>query len=308
MHNDTRLCQSANKHRVIGLIETGECARAVAAGITQVSETPETHVTLPRVEIIEKTQSVKAEKPFVQFNEKPKFSVNQMFANIENLTDMVITGASPALLVTGVGGLGKSYTVMERFKRRGLIKSTDHTLGDFTLVKGKTTAKDLFNTLYTNREGIVIYDDCDTALEDKNAIMILKGALDSDDRTITWGAEMKKASDLPRSFEFKGGFISISNKFQEDIDQAIRTRVDMVNLVMTTEEKLERIETVLEHIEGYTMEVKMQALSFLKEYAHITTDLNFRTLTKVSKYCKYAMDTPEANCDWKALALSTISA
>jgi hypothetical protein len=57
----------------------------------------------------------------------------------------------------------------------------------FTQIKGFSTAKNMFRTLYENNGSTIIFDDCDSILKDAIAINILKAALDSyDKRVITW--------------------------------------------------------------------------------------------------------------------------
>jgi hypothetical protein len=59
------------------------------------------------------------EAPQLQTN-KTRFSVHQRFQFIEDLTDMVISGESKALIISGDGGLGKTFTVSQRLKAAGL--------------------------------------------------------------------------------------------------------------------------------------------------------------------------------------------
>lgn len=321
--NGVRLCQSANKHRVIEQIETGKCTKALMAGIMEVSENPSMHMDTPKVTVVERHTVAVNSRKHVATEEKPHFPVNDRFKFLEDYTDMVITGAIPSLLVTGDGGLGKSFTVMNRFNIRGLRNAMSFlpadagcevdpnvltNMGDYIVIKGSSTAKGLYRALYENRDSIVIFDDCDKVLEDKTAIMILKAALDSTEkRIINWNADMAKSDNLPKSFEFKGGCIFISNKLQTDIDQAIKSRALRVDLTMTTDEKLDRMTAILPNVPEYSDNIKNDALRFLKAHANIATDLNMRTLVNICKIRK-SSDENEGISSWESLAKYAISA
>lgn len=320
--NGVRLCQSSNKHRVIEQIETGKCTKALMAGITQVSETPSMQMDSHVVAVVERRNPVIDNRKHVATEEKPHFPVNDRFKFLEDYTDMVITGAIPSLLVTGDGGLGKSFTVMNRFNIRGLRNamaflpadgseidsSVLANMGDYIVIKGSSTAKGLYRALYENRESIVVFDDCDKVLEDKTAIMILKAALDSTEkRVISWNADMAKSDNLPKSFEFKGGCIFISNKRQCDIDQAIKSRAMRVDLTMTVTEKLDRMAAILPSVSDYCETIKNDALNFLIAHASIATDLNMRTLINICKIRK-SSDEHEGISSWEQLAKYAISA
>ena len=174
---------------------------------------------------------------------------------------MVINNQTPSLVVVGQGGLGKTHTIKQAIYDNCLLNE------EFAFIKGYSTARGLYNTLYDNNGKLIIFDDCDSVLEDKVAINILKSALDSyEKRTITWSAKMTKGDVYPQSFDFTGRIIFISNKSKEKIDKAILSRSLTVDLSMTADEKIERMEFILENIlPDYEMEIKQDAINFLKE-------------------------------------------
>ena len=135
------------------------------------------------------------------------FTINQKFEYLENLTQMVVNGITPSLILVGEGGIGKSHTV------KSVINSLDIPESNYTFIKGYSTARGLYNTLYDNNGKIIIFDDCDSVLDDRVAVNILKSALDSyDSREISWLAKMTKSDEYPNKFEFTGQIIFISNK------------------------------------------------------------------------------------------------
>ena len=100
----------------------------------------------------------------------------------------------------------------------------------FTVIKGYSTPKGLYRTLFENRNGVIVFDDCDSVLRDPVSLNLLKGALDSyERRIISWRADIRD-EDLPTSFEFRGRVIFISNLGSNQIDQAIISRSMAVDL------------------------------------------------------------------------------
>ena len=206
------------------------------------------------------------------------FTINQRFEFLDNLTQMVIGGITPSLIVTGEGGLGKTHSVTES------INNTDMTSSDYVFFKGYSTARGLYNTLFDNNGKLIVFDDCDSVLEDKVALNILKSALDSyETRTISWMAKMNKNDEYPQQFNFTGRIIFISNKSKEDMNEAILSRSLTVDLTMTPTDKIERMSAILGSIlPEYTLDAKVEALDFLKTVKD-EVSLNMRMLIMVTK-------------------------
>jgi hypothetical protein len=133
----------------------------------------------------------------------------------------------------------------------------------------------------------VVFDDCDDVLKNDTALNLLKGALDSyDKRVISWNAESFGDSDLPKSFEFKGSVIFISNMTIMKIDQAVRSRAICVDLSMTQAQKIERMAAIIKgdkFMPEFKMDHKQAALDFLCKMKDEAKELNFRTLISVTK-------------------------
>ena len=64
---------------------------------------------------------------------------------------------------------------MQTVKQLGLVEGRD-----YVVKKGRITALSMYRTLIEQIDGMVIFDDCDSVVEDKNGINMLKGALDTD--------------------------------------------------------------------------------------------------------------------------------
>ena len=206
------------------------------------------------------------------------FNINQRFVFLNDLTTMVVNDITPSLLVLGQAGLGKTHSVTKTIEENGLSEK------DYIFFKGYSTARGLYNTLFDNNGKLIVFDDCDSVLEDKVAINILKSALDSyDRRTISWMAKMTKGDEYPNQFDFTGRIIFISNKSKDKIDGAVLSRSLSVDLSMTPDDKVERMSAILPGIlPGYDMAVKEDALGFLKSVKD-EVNLNMRMLIMVSK-------------------------
>jgi hypothetical protein len=172
------------------------------------------------------------------------------------------------------------------------------------MVKGFSTAKGLYRTLFENNKSIIVFDDCDAVLKDPVALNILKGALDSyGKRIISWNADMRD-DDLPRSFNFEGRVIFISNMDQNGIDQAIRSRSMMIDLSMTADQKIDRMEYIAksdEFLPEYDADQKADALKLIRSLKDEAKEISLRTLISVTKI-------RAANKDWKDLATYMLTA
>jgi hypothetical protein len=144
----------------------------------------------------------------------------------------------------------------------------------------------MYRTLFENNGGVIVFDDCNAVLKDPVALNILKGALDSyGRRIISWNADMRD-EDLPRSFTFTGKVIFISNMNAENIDQAIRSRSMMIDLSMSADQKIERMETIIqseEFMAEFEMAHKLDAIALIKELKNTAKDISLRTLIQVTK-------------------------
>lgn len=225
----------------------------------------------------------------------PKFHINKRFEFLNKTVKMVAKGIQASAVISGSGGLGKSFSVRKALVEAGLKDMTviDAEEGSyvnrsrsFVVVKGYSTAKGLYRTLFENNDSVVVFDDCDSVLKDPVALNLLKGALDSyDTRVISWNADMRD-DDLPRSFIFTGRVVFISNMVEEKIDQAIRSRSAVIDVSMTTQEIVDRMNVMIsedEFLPEFDITVKQDAVSFIDRIKDQMRELSLRTLITVCK-------------------------
>ena len=233
-----------------------------------------------------KTQPAAPKMSFMSVIEKR--DPQQMFNNLERLTKMVGKGIQPSLVITGSAGTGKTFLVKDTLTKMGLTESNE-----FVHFKGRATAAGLFVTLYDNCDKIIVLDDCDSVFKDPDAVNMLKAALDSyDTRNISY-ITSKPLKDqfgthLPRSFEFTGKIIFISNLDQSTLDEAIRSRSFVSDISMTTEQMFMRIEGLMEKMENkIPAKAKQQAMTIMKELneKYDGISVNLRSFIKAARIC-----------------------
>lgn len=301
---------ASNRDRIGGpdylrrVIEGGLSQKAKNANVTKIEFVDEISDESGNVVAGVETQTVESE-----------FPINERFAIMEDYVDMVAKGELASCLVTGEGGLGKSHTVMKALRNSGLQDINQLEIGarlsgkrGYVVVKGYSTPKGLYRTLYENRNQVVVFDDCDSVLKDPTAVNVLKAALDSYDvRIVSWNSEgFGGDDDLPRSFVFEGGVIFISNMAKHKVPQAIRSRAMCADVGMTRAEIIERMRTIVqshEFMPEFEMHHKVEALEFVAENAYnpMIQELNLRSLVNV---VKARASKPET---WKRMGLYSMA-
>ena len=124
-------------------------------------------------------------------------SVVERFSCINDLTEMVVEGISPSIMITGIAGIGKTYLVKNLLKGLGKVEGDD-----YHFVSGHSSPMGLYRFLYEHRDATIVFDDCDSVFENDTSINILKSALDSYDvRKVCW-MSCKMPEDLENSFDF----------------------------------------------------------------------------------------------------------
>lgn len=238
-----------------------------------------------------------------------KFSINERFGFVKDMVTMLANGDQASVVVTGPGGLGKSFTVSAALRDAGfndvsvldeLDVGENIPKNSYRVIKGYSTPKGLYRVLYENRNSVIVFDDCDSVLKDPVSLNLLKAALDSySRRIISWRADIKD-EDLPNVFEFKGRVVFISNLSSGSMDQAIITRSLAVDLTMTAKQKVERMRYLLtqeEFMEDFAMSHKNDAMELIDTLCDKIKELSLRTLMQVIKIRK-----SNPNGKWKQLA------
>jgi hypothetical protein len=105
-------------------------------------------------------------------------SMDEQYDMLHDKVKLVAGGESnfiKSLLITGAPSSGKTFVVMKTINELGLKPGVN-----YIVKKGRITTVALYRTLIEQIDGMVIFDDCDSVVDDKNAVNMLKGALDTD--------------------------------------------------------------------------------------------------------------------------------
>lgn len=242
-----------------------------------------------------------------------RFTITERFGFVSDMVMMLAKGDQSSVVVCGPGGLGKSHTVMKSLSKSGLKDATlleDYDIGSnvssknsYVVIKGHSSPKGLYRTLFENKDGVIVFDDTDSVLKDPVSLNLLKAALDSySRRVISWRADIKD-EDLPQSFLFTGRVVFISNMGSDELDQAIISRSMAVDLSMTTVQKIDRMRDMIkdkEFMPEYSAAVKKDAIDLIESVRDDVKELTLRTLIQVTKVRK------SAGSNWKNLATYAI--
>lgn len=197
-----------------------------------------------------------------------------VFDAIKYFTMQVAYGQSNSLVVSGLPGLGKTSEVEEALETSRV---------EWVSYKGDITVSGLYETLFINRQKLIVFDDCDSVFSKKNeeSVNMLKAALDtkkkreisrvlktSYDSTGMSDAEMQKIFDekgqLPRTFNYNGRIIIITNVPGENIDEALISRGLHVDVDLTIEQILARMRKLMDKLfPNYSREKKEETLEFM---------------------------------------------
>jgi hypothetical protein len=136
----------------------------------------------------------------------------ERFGVMDELTAMSLDGDARSLIISGPGGLGKSFNVEKA------LKEWDPEQENHEIIKGFVRATGLYKALYAHSEEgkVLVFDDADAVFFDDVCLGLLKAACDTtEERVISWRAETtmqdEEGSLMPTSFVFNGTVIFISN-------------------------------------------------------------------------------------------------
>jgi hypothetical protein len=175
-----------------------------------------------------------------------RMNYEEQLQSLQTGMKLLMSNATNAMFVGGRGGTGKTQTVEDMLHQAGKSDGSG-----YFKITGSATPTGIYRILYTHRRDIVLFDDSDSALNDQEGRNLFKAAADTKKvRKISWMKGGKNFVDpdnydedsdddtLPRSFEFVGKIIFISNLplNKLDPDGALQTRGYVLNVDPTNEE------------------------------------------------------------------------
>lgn len=198
--------------------------------------------------------------------ETPKVDINQRFEAYSRYVKAVIQKKFKSCIAYGSGGTGKTYTALQQLRAAGMKeydedknspamylnddqKENGEANYDFVKISGQATPTALYKALYEHNGKILLFDDCDSVLQNEVSVNLLKAALDTTgDGTVTYasGKDILGADDqkIPQRFKFKGRVIFISNLSAGAMPQPLKSRSLSVDLTMDRTQTVDRIEKI----------------------------------------------------------------
>jgi len=252
--------------------------------------------------------------------------IKARFDMLGELVQGAIAGRIRGLVVAGAPGIGKSYGIEQALKAEEPKQNDDPLHYNFTFqnnfrfVKGHSSAAGLYELLYEFRDenAVLALDDCDSIFQDKIGLNILKAALDTTARRVISWQTAGNQINAPKSFEFKGSLIFITNlNFHEMVQarrselvphlEAILDRCFYMDLGLESyDEKFAWVKYLSKDMQmlskrGFTTNEIDDILEFIREKAGTRTRLiSLRKVQQVADVFR------TAKTDWRVMALYTV--
>lgn len=221
-----------------------------------------------------------------------KARILNKFATLEKLVRGVAQGYLTGAIVSGQGGIGKTYTVEQQLNLHlGTDAPTESnpTGKRYHKVTGHITPLGLYETLfeYSGANDVIVFDDCDSVWGDTTATNLLKAALDTHPHRVLFWQSKSRQLEAPTSFVFRGRIIFLTNKrLQGEHFKALMTRVHGIDLHMTPVELIHRIEDIVATMDykDCPLEQRMECVSWLRDNLDRFQTIDVRTVIKLIDY------------------------
>ena len=240
------------------------------------------------------------------------------FDILHDMTKAAIKNDVRAMIVTGPPGVGKSYGVEAELEKASLFDRIGGNHLKYEVVKGAMTPVGLYATLYkhSDKNHVLVFDDCDSVLMDDLSLNILKAALDSGKkRTIHWNADSSKlrGEGIPNKFDFHGSVIFITNikfenvrskKLRDHLD-ALQSRCHYLDLTLDTmRDKLLRIKQIFQEgdlFQAYELTPAQgeEILEFMQTNKDRLREMSLRMALKIA-------DLTKVSNNWREMAENTV--
>ena len=244
--------------------------------------------------------------------------IGERFDILDQMTKATIAGDVRAMIVVGPPGVGKSYGVEKQLEHSGLFDQLSGRKIKYEVIKGAMTPIGLYCTLYkhSDRNNVLVFDDCDSVFQDDLSLNILKAALDSGKkRRIYWNSDsaMLRREGVPDMFDFKGACIFITNlqfsnlksKKLQDHLEALQSRCHFLDLTLNTmRDKFLRIKQIYRKGElfadyDFSQEQGDMVIEFMEQNQTRLREMSLRMALKIADLTRVS------DTNWRALAATT---
>jgi hypothetical protein len=222
----------------------------------------------------------------LETDEEVMTRIGERFDILDQMTKATIAGDVSAMIVVGPPGVG-------------------NPIG-------------LYCTLYkhSDRNNVLVFDDCDSVFQDDLSLNILKAALDSGKkRRIYWNSDsaMLRREGVPDMFDFKGACIFITNlqfsnlksKKLQDHLEALQSRCHFLDLTLNTmRDRFLRIKQIYRKGElfadyDFTQEQGDMVIEFMEQNQTRLREMSLRMALKIADLTRVS------DTNWRALAATT---
>lgn len=246
--------------------------------------------------------------------------INKRFEAMRRFVRHAMAGKFPSVVITGPGGIGKTYPV------EAMLRDHEDAGHVVRTVSGAISAVGLVEALFECRAkgSVLLLDDADGALANPDFVNVLKAATDSKSRRqISWLKQNKALAEagVETTFEFEGSVIIISNVNMKDkaeksghID-AILSRAMHIDLGVNSKRALAlRVAHMIEVEEMFAQmfamagcadlheQAKGEIGSFIKQNRDSFRSLTLREAAKIARM--YLAE--EGGFEWSEMALLSI--
>jgi hypothetical protein len=254
----------------------------------------------------------------VETDEEVMTRIGERFDILDQMTKATIAGDVRAMIVVGPPGVGKSYGVEKQLEHSGLFDKLSGRKIKYEVIKGAMTPIGLYCTLYkhSDKNNVLVFDDCDSVFQDDLSLNILKAALDSGKkRRIYWNSDsaMLRREGVPDMFDFKGACIFITNlqvsnlksKKLQDHLEALQSRCHFLDLTLNTmRDRFLRIKQIYRKGElfadyDFTPEQGDMVIEFMEQNQSRLREMSLRMALKIADLTRVS------DTNWRSLAATT---
>ena len=254
----------------------------------------------------------------LETDEEVMTRISERFDILDQMTKATIAGDVRAMIVVGPPGVGKSYGVEKQLEHSGLFDKLSGRKIKYEVIKGAMTPIGLYCTLYkhSDKNNVLVFDDCDSVFQDDLSLNILKAALDSGKkRRIYWNSDssMLRREGVPDMFDFKGACIFITNlqfsnlksKKLQDHLEALQSRCHFLDLTLNTmRDRFLRIKQIYRKGElfadyDFTQEQGDMVIDFMEQNQTRLREMSLRMALKIADLTRVS------DTNWRALAATT---
>lgn len=209
------------------------------------------------------------------------------FKTAEHLILVTLKGFSNATVITGEGGIGKTFLTVETVKKELQKDEWDYK-------SGFTSPLAFYKYLYFNRnKKLLVIDDVEGIFDNDKSVNILKGTLwdTAGKRMVSYDTTSDKAEGVPNVFEIKANLIILCNKIPNIDDKntsALISRTIYYELEFSYAQKLKIINEILALRNDINKKQKKLVIEIIKQETSLATkNFNLRSMERLIAYVEY---------------------